>query len=112
MVYDMCMQYCVDGNSDLHLLGILYFLFSKLKSGELTTDVILHNFGQSCIDMIFIVCDHVGEPWDSGLILEENYLLDELSYINKMGKYFTMNESRDSEDLQLWEKLKTVFFNN
>jgi hypothetical protein len=111
MVYDMCMQYGVDGNQDLHLLSLLHFLFSKLKSGELRTDMILGKFGQVCINMIYVVCDHVGGSTDSKLNLEDNYLLPELNYLNRMGKHFISNEPLESEDLLLWENVKTLYFN-
>jgi hypothetical protein len=106
----MSMQYGVDGNSDLHLLSLLKGFFESLKKEIISPAIILEKYSQSCLDMIYVICDAVNID-KSGIPRAENYL-EEIDYLERVGKHFTTQNVVDSSDLALWDKVKTIYFGN
>jgi hypothetical protein len=108
----MCMQYGVDTDSDLHLLSLLKGFIDGLKNESITATSILEKYGTSCIDMIYTICDHTNDSWKSGIVSQENYLLEEIHYLERIGKHFISREILDPQDSALWEKLRYIYFNS
>jgi hypothetical protein len=107
----MCMQYGVDGDSDLHILSLLKGFFDGLRNQTVTTSIILEKYSQSYLDMIYTISDATQDSRKSPIILQENYLLDEIAYLQRVGEHFTTQKVLDADDLNLWETLKNIYLN-